>query len=66
MAEQLFARGLYVPAIRPPSVPPGQSRLRISLSAAHDAAMIARLVQALAEIAIEQSLGDARPTITAK
>ena len=32
VASELLARGLYVPAIRPPSVPDGQSRLRISLS----------------------------------
>jgi 8-amino-7-oxononanoate synthase len=51
LAEQLFARGFYVPAIRPPSVPAGQSRLRISLSAAHDAAMLERLVRALGQFA---------------
>jgi 8-amino-7-oxononanoate synthase len=62
LAEQLLARGLHVPAIRPPSVPAGQSRLRISLSAAHDATMIARLVEALAEAAVPRSLAtQARP-----
>jgi 8-amino-7-oxononanoate synthase len=50
-AARLLERGLYVPAIRPPSVPPGLSRLRIGLSAAHDAQMIARLTAALAELA---------------
>ncbi len=44
----LAERGLFVPAIRPPSVPPGTSRLRISLSAAHGPEMIAALVEALA------------------
>ncbi len=34
-AEALLARGLLVPAIRPPTVPPGTSRLRVALSAAH-------------------------------
>jgi 8-amino-7-oxononanoate synthase len=46
MSEQLAARGLFVPAIRPPSVPAGKSLLRISLSAAHDDAMIDALLAA--------------------
>ena len=44
----LAERGIFVPAIRPPSVPPGTSRLRISLSAAHTPEMLAKLVEALA------------------
>ena len=42
--------GLFVPCIRPPTVPEGESLLRISLSYIHTAAMIDRLVEALAEM----------------
>jgi 8-amino-7-oxononanoate synthase len=51
LSEALRARGIWVPAIRPPTVPQGTARLRISLSAAHDAADVAKLVEALHELA---------------
>ncbi len=43
----LRERGLLVPAIRPPTVAPGTSRLRISLSAKHTPGQIARLLEGL-------------------
>jgi 8-amino-7-oxononanoate synthase len=51
IAEQLAARGVLVPAIRPPTVPQGTARLRISLSAAHSAEDVRCLTGALTEIA---------------
>jgi 8-amino-7-oxononanoate synthase len=47
LAQTLWRDGIFVPAIRPPTVPAGTARLRVSLSAVHTAAHVARLVDAL-------------------
>ena len=47
-ARQLETAGFYVPAIRPPTVPAGKARLRVTLSAAHEESDVAGLLDALA------------------
>lgn len=49
VAQALRQRGIFVTPIRPPTVPEGTARLRITLSAAHEPKHLERLVTALAE-----------------
>jgi 8-amino-7-oxononanoate synthase len=49
-ATALLEHGLIVPAIRPPTVAPKTSRLRVTLSAAHTDEHVDRLLAALAEV----------------
>lgn len=49
-AAALLERGLLVPAIRPPSVAPGTSRLRVTLSAAHTEDHVHALLEGLGEV----------------
>ena len=50
LSQKLADRGLLVPAIRPPTVPAGTARLRVSLSAAHSEDEVRRLTGALTEL----------------
>ena len=50
VAEALREQGILVPAIRPPTVPRGQARLRISLSAAHGKEDVRRLCEVLNDV----------------
>lgn len=50
LSQALLARGVMVPAIRTPTVPAHTARLRITLSAAHSEADVARLLEALHEL----------------
>ncbi len=51
-AKRCYDLGVYVPAIRPPTVPAGSSRLRISIRADHTVAQIGTLIEALSCAAI--------------
>ena len=50
ISQQLFERGIHVSAIRPPTVPEGTARLRITLTAEHDQDHLQRLINALSEV----------------
>ena len=51
-SAELFERGIHCTAIRPPTVPPGTARLRVTLSAAHTEGDIDRLIEALDELGL--------------
>ena len=51
LSNALRERGIWVAAIRPPTVPQGTARLRITLSATHSAADVTRLTETLHELA---------------
>ncbi len=50
ISRQLTDEGFYIPAIRPPTVPPGTSRLRISLCSGYDPQQMDRLAATLARL----------------
>ncbi len=53
-SDALRARGILVPAIRPPTVPAGSARLRVTFSAQHSAQHVERLLEALGALATDQ------------
>jgi 8-amino-7-oxononanoate synthase len=49
-SSQLLEKGIYVTAIRPPTVPPGTSRLRINLMATHTRADLEEALERMGEV----------------
>jgi 8-amino-7-oxononanoate synthase len=54
VSARLHEQGLWVPAIRPPTVAPGTARLRVTLCAAHTQDEVAQLAGALNQLELEQ------------
>jgi 8-amino-7-oxononanoate synthase len=53
-SQRLWEQGVWCPPIRPPTVPDGQARLRLSVTALHTADQISQLLNAVEEIAEEE------------
>ncbi len=60
-SSELLDRGLWVPAIRPPTVPRGTSRLRVTLSAIHTDEQVDRLVGALTDLGLAAAVEGVGP-----
>jgi 8-amino-7-oxononanoate synthase len=50
LSRALWERGIFLPAIRPPTVPVGQARLRITLTAAHSGSQVEHLLEVLSQV----------------
>jgi len=68
LCEQLLERRVFAQGIRPPTVPEGTSRLRVTVSASHTPQELRRAAQAIAEVArglgLPVGAGPSRPSIT--
>jgi len=58
LSEDLLQRGVFAQGIRPPTVPPGTSRLRITLMATHTREQIDLALRAFEEVAREMRVED--------
>jgi 8-amino-7-oxononanoate synthase len=56
-SARLLERGVLVKAIRPPTVPPGTSRLRVSVMASHSALQVSALLDALSAVSLRRAPG---------
>jgi 8-amino-7-oxononanoate synthase len=62
VAQRLLDKGFWVPAIRPPTVPAGSSRLRFTFSASHTDEDVERLLEALGQLHSQGAFESAEPT----
>jgi 8-amino-7-oxononanoate synthase len=60
LSEDLLQRGVFAQGIRPPTVPPGTSRLRITLMATHTREHIEQALKVFKEVAREPKIEDGR------
>lgn len=65
MSDALWAKGFHVPAIRPPVVPNGTSRLRVSLSTEHTAEEVLELLKCLDDMGLRAYLKPQKAARTA-
>jgi 8-amino-7-oxononanoate synthase len=61
LSAALRERGILISAIRPPTVPPGSARLRITFSAAHSEEQVDRLLDALEQTATANAVKGSVP-----
>ncbi len=59
-ADRLFQEGIFAPAIRPPTVPPGTSRIRATVMASHNDSQIDQAIDVFGKLADEGFFRKAR------
>jgi 8-amino-7-oxononanoate synthase len=60
LSEDLLQQGVFAQGIRPPTVPPGTSRLRLTLMATHTREHIQQALRVFEEVARERKIKNGR------